>query len=69
MVDFKLMAAAQQTDSQISKLQPCTSSYQLQSFPLPTLDLTLLCDMSTGVPRPYVLQQFRQTLFDSLHPL
>ena len=27
----------------------------------------LLCDMSTGVPRPYIPQQFRQAVFDSLH--
>ena len=25
--------------------------------------------MSTGVPRPYVPQQFRKTVFDSLHSL
>ena len=25
--------------------------------------------MSTGVPRPYVPQQFRKTVFDSLHTL
>ena len=55
------MAAAQQTDTEISKLQPSTSSLQLQPLPLPTSNLTLLCDVSSGVPRPYVPQQFRHT--------
>ena len=50
------MAAAQQTDADISKLQSSTSSIQLQPLLLLTSDLTLLCDMSTGVPRPYVTQ-------------
>ena len=63
------MAAAQQTDTEISKLKPSTSSLQLQPLPLPTSNVTLLCDMSTGVPRPYVPQQLRQTVFDSLHSL
>ena len=63
------MAAAQQSDPEISELQTSTSSLQLQPLPLPTSDLTLMCDMSTGVPRPYVPQQFRQTVFDSLHSL
>ena len=52
------MAAAQQSDPEISELQTSTSSLQLQPLPLPTSDLTLMCDMSTGVPRPYVPQQF-----------
>ena len=69
IIDFKAIAAAQQTDPEISELQTSTSSLQLQPLPLPTSTLTLLCDMSTGVPRPYVPQQFRQTVFDSLHSL
>ena len=46
MIDFKAMAAVQQTDPEISELQTSTSSLQLQTLPLPTSDLTLLCDMS-----------------------
>ena len=46
LIDFKAMAAVQQTDPEISELQTSTSSLQLQTLPLPTSDLTLLCDMS-----------------------
>ena len=69
IIDFKAIAAAQQTDPELPQVQSSTSSIKLQPLPLPTSDLTLLCDMSTGVPRPYIPQQFRQTVFDSLHSL
>ena len=69
VIDFKAMAAAQQSDPKLSELQTLTSSLQLQPLPLPTSDLTLMCGMSTGVPRPYIPHEFRQTVFDSLHSL
>ena len=31
--------------------------------------MTLLYDTSTGTPRPYVPQQFRHKVFESLHNL
>ena len=38
-------------------------------MPLTTSDSTILCDLSTGIPRPYVPKQFRRSVFDSLHLL
>ena len=32
-------------------------------------DATILCDVSTGIPRPYVPADFRRVIFDSLHCL
>ena len=69
VIDFKAIAEAQQSDSELSQLQSSTSSLHLQPLPIPTSDLKLLCDMSTKVPRPYIPQQFRRTVFDSLHSL
>ena len=69
VIDFKAIAEAQQSDSELSQLQLSTSSLQLQPLPLPTSNLRLLCDMSTKVPRPYIPHQFRHTVFDSLHSL
>ena len=69
VIDFKAIAEAQQTDPEATELQSTSTSLQLQSLPVPTSNLILLCDMSTGVPRPYVPQQFRKTVFDSLHSL
>ena len=54
IIDFKDIAAAQQRDTGLLQLQSSSTSLKLQSVPLPTSDLTLVCDMSTGVPRPYV---------------
>ena len=62
-IDFKAMAEAQHQGI------PHNGSLQLQELPAPTTDATLQCDMSTGTPRPYVPQQFRQSVFDSLHNL
>ena len=38
-------------------------------MPSPSSDGTILCDTSTGVPCPYVPEQFRRKVFNSLHSL
>ena len=68
-VDLKEIAAAQETDPDFVKFQTTTSSLKLKTMPLPSSDGTILCDTSTGVPHPYVPEQFRCKIFDSLHSL
>ena len=68
-IDFKDIAAAQQHDTELQQLQSSSTSLQLQSVPLPTSNITLVCDMSTGVPRPYIPSELRHTIFDALHSL
>ena len=68
-VDLKEIDAAQETDSDLVKFLTTTSSLKLKAMPLPTSDGTILCDISTGVPRPYVPEQFRCKVFDSIHSL
>jgi len=41
----------------------------LQSVAIPTTEFTLLCDMTTGTPRPYVPEKLRLQLFTQLHGL
>ena len=36
-------------------------------MPIPASSATIICDVSTGVPRPYVPSKFKHTIFDSLH--
>ena len=69
-VDFSAMSAAQSEDPELQRLQ-ADSSLQLrfEQRPLPLSDTTLVCDVSTGVPRPYVPEAFRQAVFNSLHSL
>ena len=66
-IDYTAMARAQQDDPTLA--DSSGSSLQLRPVPLPTEDVTLLCDMSTGTPRPYVPQPFRRAVFDILHSL
>ena len=65
-IDFKAMAEAQQTDP---SQDGATQSLTLSRIPLPACDVTLLCDTSTGTPRPLVPAQFRRQVFDTLHSL
>ena len=47
---------------------PQPSSAKLESIPLQSSDLTILCDVSTGVPQPLVPSAFRSHVFNILHP-
>ena len=69
VVDFRSMAAAQLEDSDITRLQT-VSSLKLQQVPLALSDGdTILCDVCTGVPRPFVPANYRRLEFDVLHSL
>ena len=45
------------------------SSLSFKAIPVPTADITMLCDVSTGTPRPYIPPKFRHMIFNSLHSL
>ena len=67
-IDFQAMAAAQAKDRHLSALQH-SSSLRLKDIPIPASPSTLICDLSTGVPRPVVPESLRRSVFDSLHSL
>ena len=67
-IDFKAMAKAQLEDPDLPTLES-SSSLRLSKTPIPALAATLVCDLSTGVPRPVVPFSFRRAVFDSLHSL
>ena len=69
VIDFAAMAAAQQSDPDLHKLQSSTTSLSLKITPLPFTNVSLICDMSSGTPRPVVPVNFRRAVFDSLHSL
>ena len=58
--DFHTHAAACEDDSATAA---ASTSLDLQRIPLPTTDITLLCDMSTGTPRPYVPPNLQRPIF------
>ena len=67
-IDFDAIAIAQEDDDEIAQLKE-NSSLKLEQVPLPSSDKTILCDVSTGLPRPYIPPAFRRSVFDSLHNL
>ena len=65
--DFHTLAAAQREDD--SATAAASTSLDLQRIPLPTTDVTLLCDHSTGTPRPYVPPNLQRPIFYHFHGL
>jgi cleavage and polyadenylation specificity factor subunit 1 len=69
-VDFEAMAKAQSTDPELRALQSSpSSSLQLNTVPHLASPTTLVSDISTGNPRPFVPVDFRRAVFNSFHSL
>lgn len=67
-LNFNQFAEAQKNDPEVQNfLSNNTSSLKLEYKPCQNSDCNLLCDMSTGTPRPFVPKSFRKTIFDHLH--
>lgn len=69
VVDFEAMAKARPSDRELQALQSSTNTIKFAKVAMPMCKDTLWCDISTGTPRPFVPQQFRRTVFESLHQL
>ncbi|CAH8848022.1 unnamed protein product [Trichobilharzia szidati] len=67
-IDLKQMAQRQLTELDLDKLSSNTSLH-IKRIPLVDSEGTILCDLSTGTPRPIVPPSLRRTVFDSLHNL
>ncbi|GFS84843.1 retrovirus-related Pol polyprotein from transposon 412 [Trichonephila clavipes] len=64
----KKFSLEQKNDPDLQKfLQTDGSSLKLELKPYQTPDCDLLCDISTGVPRPFVPVSFRRALFNLSH--
>ena len=69
-VDFQQMSADQKDDVELqAELQNPTTSLVLQTFPLIATGGSIICDMATGSPRPFVPQRHRRAVFNALHGL
>ena len=66
-VDLELMAFSQERDPEIRAARTAITSLVLQDIQVE--DFTLLCDVSTGVPRPLVPSQHRREVFNAIHGL
>ena len=63
------MAVAQQEDRELKGLRDSHTSLKLEEITLPGSCVQLICDTSSGMPRPFVPKEFRRTVFHSLHSL
>ena len=68
-IDFQSMALAQQSDAELHQLKDSDTSLDLRTILLPSSPTPLICDMSTGNPRPWVPECLRRTVFNALHQL
>ena len=68
-VDFEEIALAQKDDAELKQLTESNSSLSFKPVPVPTADITIICDVSTGTPHPYIPPKFRHIIFNSLHSL
>ena len=68
-VDYLQMARAQQADGEVQAFRTACTNLQLQDVQFGPHQETLLCDVSTGKPRPVVPHAFRRQLFDTIHGL
>ncbi|PIK35199.1 pol polyprotein [Apostichopus japonicus] len=68
VVDTDNIALTQTTDDELESLRK-SSSLQFLDVPIPMTERTIACDISTGIPRPYIPQSYRRQVFDSVHSL
>ncbi|CAI5658052.1 unnamed protein product [Oreochromis niloticus] len=68
-VDYAAMAAEQHADPDILALQSMKTGLVLEDTPVWDGGPRLLCDVSTGRPRPVVPLSWRRRVFDSVHAL
>nr|VZI09943.1 unnamed protein product [Spirometra erinaceieuropaei] len=66
--DLAKLADLQSGDKTIDDLRS-TTTLQLRDAPLPASPGTILCDCSTGTPRPVVPLSYHKTVFEHFHSL
>ena len=67
-VDFEEMARAQAGHPDLVTVKS-SPSLKLKNVPVPASTTNILCDTSTGLPRPFVPWPFRCSVLNSLHSL
>ena len=68
-IDFDAMARAQAGDAELQALQSSSTTLKFAHIPQFASETIIICDTSTGIHRPFVPDDFRRTVFESLHSL
>lgn len=68
-VDFDVISSAQQRDKELQQMRQFPGRLIFDEIILPTSTKKIVCDLSTGTPRPFIPTDFRRQVFDSMHGL
>ena len=68
-IDHTAMAAAKVVSEEIQSYRTAITNIQSADMSVCQTGAVLLCDVSTGSPRPIVPTQYRQQVFDVIHSL
>ena len=68
-LDYNDLASKQLSDPEFPALQTSLTSLQWQQVPLDDDETTILCDVSSGRPRPWVPNSLRRCVFNLIHGL
>ena len=68
-LDYRAMATDQQNDPDIQNYRTTITNLRVEDIPFENGTFTLLCDVSTGVARPIVPENWRKKVFDTIHLL
>ena len=68
-IDYVAMAQAQATDPDVQSLCTTSTTLEVKEVPIPNSHLQLLCDVSTGSPRPIVPSSWQRKVFEITHNL
>lgn len=63
-MDFKEIGLPQMDGAELKELMVLNSSLSFKIVRVPTADITMLCDVSTGTPCPYIPPKFRHNDFE-----
>lgn len=68
-LDYAAMAGDQAADSEVQAYRTAPTALVMEDVVFDTANATLLCDISTGLPRPMVPAGWRRKVFDAIHGL
>lgn len=68
-IDYTALAAAQEQDEEILAFRTAVTGLVLEDVRFGPGNATLLCDVSTGQPRPIVPAAWRRRIFETIHGL
>ena len=68
-IDYNALGVAQLKDPETTDYRTAITSLRWKDVPFGDEGHTLLCDMSTGRPRPLVPKELRRKVFDTIHGL